>query len=190
MAQQLFHAAHWRPNTRNSACLYFLLALFSFYCSKHMMRIQNHPLEYAARRLESDLGSFRALLEDILESRKRTSDSTLRCVSMIVNTSSIMPEKSVKASIVRLEGLVTIPKMPFTNSMRFVSNFFQILWKQFFFCAHSNRVLERNRIRSKTISKSITTSQELSAGRTASEKGLFDTVVIRKRATGLCGAIG
>jgi len=64
--QQLFHAVHWTPNKRNSACLYFLAALFLFCCSKHTTQTRTHHPEYAARRLGSDLSNYRAILEEDL----------------------------------------------------------------------------------------------------------------------------
>ena len=92
----------------------------------------------------------------------------MRCVSMVINSSSIMSEESVKASIVRLEGIVAVPKMPLAYGVCFVPDFFQIFWKKLFFCTHSDWIFKRNRIRSESVSKSVTTGEELSTGRTAS----------------------
>jgi hypothetical protein len=92
---------------------------------------------------------------------------------MVVDASAIMAEKSVKASIVRLKGTIAISKMPFSNSMRLVSDLFQILRKELFLCAHPDWILKRNRVGSEPVSKSIATGEELRAGRTASDKSFF-----------------
>ena len=68
-----------------------------------------------------------------MKSRRKTDDRTLRGVSMVINSSSIMTKESVKASIVRLEGIVAVSKMPLAYGVRFIPNFFQIFWKKLFY---------------------------------------------------------
>ena len=94
-------------------------------------------------------------------------------MSVVVNPSSVMAEEGVEAAIVRLKGIVAISKMPLSNSMSLVSNFFEIFRKELFFGTHSDWTLKGNRITSKSISKSITASEKLRAGGTASHRGLF-----------------